>query len=161
LDDADPETEAEQRQMLSEFIERCQSAESVMEDQREHFQTLRNLEREAPRLLERLPDEIEAVEARIADAEQQLARVRADAPASAEDVAGNIPEARKRLDAAREVIEAGQTALEQDDTPAAALSVRTGQETVAQATQLLDAVAKLTAQLDEARSNSGPLRADV
>src|SRR5690606_31009160 len=88
-------------------------------------------------------------------------RVRADAPASAEDVAGNIPEARKRLDAAREVIEAGQTALEQDDTPAAALSVRTGQETVAQATQLLDAVAKLTAQLDEARSNSGPLRADV
>src|SRR5690606_24029322 len=42
LDDADPETEAEQRQMLSEIIERCQSAESVMEDQREHFQTLRN-----------------------------------------------------------------------------------------------------------------------
>ncbi|MPZ98645.1 MAG: hypothetical protein GEU80_04750 [Dehalococcoidia bacterium] len=161
LDDSDPETEAEQRQMLGEIIQRCESAQGVMAEQREHFQTLRNMERDASELLEQLPGALAASEAHIVESEHRLEQVRAEAPASAEEVAGNIEEARKRLAAAREAIEAGHAALGQEAGAAAALSVRTAQETVAQAAQLLGAIDQLAVVLDEARTNGQPLRADV
>jgi len=161
LDDAEPETPPEQRQMLGEIIERCQRAQAVMAEQREHFQELRNLERDAPQLLARLPGEVTNVERQVGDAERQLELIAAGAPASAEAVAGNIPEARKRLAAARELIDAGQAAVGQTDLSTAAVSVRAAQEAVAEAGQLAEAIAHAATQLDEARSKAAELRADI
>jgi hypothetical protein len=160
LDDHEPEPEAERRQMLEEIIARCTQAESVMAEQREHFQALRNLEREAPQLLDSLPASIDAVEGGIPAVEAQFERVDHEAPLSAQAVAGNAVEARKRLAAAREFVAAGRAALP-DDRSNAARNVRAAQEAVSQATALLDAITKLAALLEEAHERLDPLRADV
>jgi hypothetical protein len=160
LDDREPEPEPQRRQMLEEIVARCRQAETLMAEQREHFRELRNLERDAPQLLDALPASIDAVERRIPEAESQLDSVEADAPASARAVAGNIVEARKRVSTARELVDAGRNALA-SDRGAAARSVRAAQQAVAQATALLDAIAQLAAQAIEARDQAGALRAEV
>ncbi|MDA0301255.1 MAG: hypothetical protein O2822_01900, partial [Chloroflexi bacterium] len=161
LDDAEPESEADQRTMLQEMITLCGSAQEIMDDQQEHFQRLRDLEREAPRLLDGLPDAVQSVEQRIPNAERQLATVIAEAPGSGKAIAGNISEAHKRLVAANELIAGGRAAYEQDDRPGTARSVRAAQDLIAQGGSLLDAIAQLDAQLTEARDRAPALRADV
>lgn len=161
LDDAEPEPDPERREMLIEIVRRCEAAQGVMGDQREHFQTLRNLERDAPRILQQLPDEIAGMRGRVEVAEQMVARLEAEAPTSARGVAGNIAEARKRLTAAQELVDAGLGEAAQKRASGAARSVRAAQDLLAQAGGLLDAVTQMHAQLNQARTGLGALRAEV
>src|SRR5690606_25616115 len=80
LDDAEPETPPEQRQMLGEIIERCERAQAVMAEQREHFQELRNLQRDAPKLLKQLPHQVLDAERQVEKAERQLEGIALAAP---------------------------------------------------------------------------------
>ncbi len=161
LDDADPETDEEQRGILDEIVRRCEEAQAVMDAQREHFQALRDLQRNAPELLERIPGEIGRVGQRLGETEALLVRIRTEAPTSAASVAGNLEEARKRLAAANELVTAGHDELRQDRRPGAARSIKAAQDLVAQAASLLDAVHLLHEQLEEARGRAEALRAEV
>lgn len=164
LDDATPETAADREKLLNEIMARCTKAQELLTAQTERFRQLRDLERRAPELLAAQPEAIDAVEARLADAEAQLETLRADAPGAAEAVRGNPAEARKRITLARTTTAAGTNALAQNDAVAAGRAVKAAQDALAQAVALLDAIdhqatalteaqGRLAAALDQARAD--------
>jgi hypothetical protein len=151
LDDATPEAPPDREQMLNQIVAHCEKAQALLTEQTDRFQQLRDLERRAPELLAAQPDAIAAVERRIPDAEAALAILRADAPAAASAVAGHVAEARKRIDLARAAAKDGSAALERNERNVAGRAVRAAQDTLAQASKLLDAIEREASALNDAR----------
>jgi len=152
LDDATPETPADRETLLNEVIARCTKAQGLLTAQTERFQQLRDLERRAPELLAAQPVAIDAVEARLANAEANLETLNAHAPGAAQSVRGNPAEARKRIELARTTTTAGTKALASEDPVAAGRAVKAAQDALAQASALLDAIDHQAAALTEAQS---------
>jgi uncharacterized membrane protein YgcG len=152
LDDNDPETPPEREQLLTEIVARCEKAQATVAEQTKRFQELRDLERRAPEVFAEQEQRLPAVEARLPEMEGSLAVLRSDASGSSHAVQGNITEARKRIELARRAIGDGRTALAAANPGAAARGAKASQDALAQAVGLLDAIARESAALDEARS---------
>lgn len=152
LDDNDPETPPEREQLLTEIVARCEKAQDLVEEQTKRFQELRDLERRAPEVFAEQERRLPEVEGRLPEVEASLAVLRSDASGSSHAVQGNITEARKRIELARRAVGDGRTALEAGDSGAAARGAKASQDALAQAVGLLDAIARESAALDEARS---------
>ncbi|MDQ3879964.1 MAG: TPM domain-containing protein, partial [Chloroflexota bacterium] len=160
LDDAVPETPEAREKMLREIVERCGRAQGVIDAHRDRFRELRDLERTAPEVLERLPAELDELEQRATSAEAALATLQQYAEASWRPVKGNVIEARKRLASARELLPAGRRSVERGDRQAAARSTRAAQQAAGEARTLLEAVVRLSDSLEQAqRSLPGELAA--
>jgi uncharacterized membrane protein YgcG len=156
LDDAEPEDPPTREAMLKEIIERCQRAGSALDRQAAHIGELRQLERDAPAILESLPAQVEAQEQRVPAAEATLASLASYAASTVSPVKGNVAEARKGLTGARTAIARGVEALERGgpgtggDRRTAAREIGIAQDGIAGASALLDAVDKLAAAVREA-----------
>jgi uncharacterized membrane protein YgcG len=151
LDDEVPEDPDTREKMLQEVLQRAQRAQALLDEQRARVDQLRDLERTAPQILAALPAQLNAVEARIPDAENTLGGLSGYAESSWQSLKGNVPEARKRLDHARQQVEAGRQAAETGDRAVAARSARSAQEAMAEAARLLEAIAALAKSLREAQ----------
>jgi uncharacterized membrane protein YgcG len=151
LDDAVPEDAPTRARMLDEIIGRSKRAEATLAGQQAQLDQLRDLERTAPQVLAQLPPAIEAQEARLPEAEPQLAADDGLAPTVWQPVRGNAVEAGKRLQEARRQVEAGQAAEAASDRSAAAQAARGAQLALTEATRLLDAIDGLATQIDQAR----------
>ncbi len=151
LDDDVPETPEQREAMLKEIVERCQRAKATTAEQTQHFQELRDLQRNAPQLVERLPGDLDEIEARIPGVEATLAGLGSYADSSSAPVSGNVVEARKRLAAARALVAKGKTALASNDVATAARAVKAAQDAAAQASTLLDSIDNLARALEDAR----------
>ncbi len=149
LDDAEPETPEQREQMLGEILERTKRAQAALDAQIERIERLRDLERDAPQIVEKLPDQIAAVEARLPSAETALGTLGAYADSVRAPVHGNVEEARKGLAGARASLDRARAALPAD-ARTAARQVQTAQEGVAGAAALLDAIDKLAAAARDA-----------
>jgi uncharacterized membrane protein YgcG len=152
LDDAQPETPEQREAMLNDIVQRTDRASAALEEQTKRFAELRDLERRAPEVLAAQAAAIAQVEARLADTELRVATLRQDAPRSSQAVAGNVAEARKRLELARRTTDEGKTALDSGDRAAASRAALASRDAVAQAGGLLDAVDRQGRALDEARA---------
>ena len=150
LDDAEPEEPSMREKMLTEIVERNTRAQALLAEQTERFKELRDLERRAPEVLTEEETKIVAVEERLPGTAEALGRLEADSPGTARPLAGNIVESRKRLALASKAISEGRSALERGDRSAAARAAQAAQDTVAQATALLDAIQRGTEALREA-----------
>ncbi len=150
LDDAYPETPPERDAMLREVIARCTRAQQLLDAQERRFDDLRDLEASAPAQLAALPAAIEALRVRRTAADQVATRLRtAYAPAATGSVNGNLAEAGKALDATAD--EAARGAAVVGAKPSeGVIALRRAQEAMARATQLVDAVERLVAGLDDA-----------
>src|SRR5664279_6041028 len=104
LDDEIPEDAATHRHMLEELVRGCRRAQARLDDVKEEFERLREIEAKAPQILAALPAQADALEARFAAAQAGMARLSAYADASWHAVAPNIDEAQKRLTAVREAV---------------------------------------------------------
>ncbi|MCU1438400.1 MAG: hypothetical protein JWP66_1487, partial [Naasia sp.] len=166
LDDAQPETPEQRRELSSRIIALCEEADAELDAQAEEFDKLRELGRRAPEALAAMTTEAEAIDARLPAAEAALANLSTRyAAAALADIAGNPDQARKLLSFAAsegghaaESIRAGQGA-------AAAVAVRGAQQSLDQARTLLDAVeradADLAAALEQLDGEIGDLRSDI
>jgi len=152
LDDATPETPTDREALLNEIVTRCAKAQELLTAQTERFRELRDLERRAPELLAAQPAAIEAVEARLSEAEATLDALRAEAPGAAQAVRGNPAEARKRIALSRTTAAAGTNALAQTDAAGAGRAVKAAQDALAQAAGLLDAIDHQATALSEAQT---------
>lgn len=162
LDDADPETPEQRRAMLTEILERSKKASAALDAQLERLERLRDLERTAPQQLEAMPARIAEVERTRITAESSLGRITAEfAPSAAEPVAGNLVEADKALAAVRTEVERGRTAIAAGDTRTGAVAAKNAEEGIASATALLEAIDRLATRLDEARSATVDVLAEV
>jgi predicted nucleic acid-binding Zn-ribbon protein len=152
LDDHIPDTEEQQRSWLGEIIRRSEAALTSLQEQKADFDSLRELEKNAPQALAAVNAGAIDADGKIAKAEQTLAEMRGKyADSALVQVTDNISQAKERLafvqnasTTAREKLEAGEGSL-------AAVAVRAAEESLHQTNVLLGAISKVSGSLDEAR----------
>jgi uncharacterized membrane protein YgcG len=151
LDDATPEDPPTRERMLREILARCERAQGLVGEQAARIDSLRDLQKTAPDVLQKLPDQVASVEARLPAADATRLRLESYAAASWAAVRGNVTEARKRLEFVTAETGRGTTAVAAGDLQTAAVAARGAQDALAQAGTLLDSVDRLAVSLDQAR----------
>lgn len=140
LDDAEPESEAQARAMLTEVLQLCQSADEALDAQAEEFATLRDMQSRAPQVLAATRQRAQEVSSRLAGARAALATLATTyPPAALGSVAANPDQAQALLAAAEQSVAQGLAVVETDRAAAVGLA-RAAEDAVAQAVRLLDAV---------------------
>ena len=148
LDDATPE--AQRRQMLEQLVRGCRSAQQRLDAQAARFEQLRALQKQAPAIIEALPAQADALEARLTAAGPAMAHLQTYADPDWQAVAPNLGEVGKRVAAARAAVDAGRAAVTAGDGPKAAAAAQAGQDALAQGGRFVDAIDGLAKQLDAA-----------
>ena len=162
LDDAEPEDEQTTREMLSEILRLCRSADDRLDAQVEAFDRLRNLEGTVPDVMAALGPRAQEVGARLPQEEQRLESMRGRYAATAlAPVIDNVQQARQRLDAAQGELTQARSALDAGRRGEAVVSTRAAEDAVAQASTLLDGIARLETDLLEAGGRIAAARAET
>jgi cytoskeletal protein RodZ len=155
LDDDVPEAPDVRRTMVEQMLGHVQRSKTALDEQRQRIEQLREVERRAPEILAGLPALLDALEARIPEAEHTLSGLERFAEQSRASVAGNLDEARQRLAEAHAAVTEGQAALSREDHSAAGRSARAAQQDQAEVERLLGAIDSLAASLREAEAVAG------
>ncbi|MCT9870109.1 TPM domain-containing protein [Paenarthrobacter aurescens] len=154
LDDHIPDTEEQQRSWLGEIIRRSEAALASLRDQKADFDSLRELEKNAPQALAAVSAGAKDADAKIANAEQSLEGLRAKYAESAlAQVSDNILQAKERLAFVQNAVTAAQEKLAAGENSMAAVAVRAAEESLHQTNVLIDAISKTAGSLDEARAS--------
>ena len=162
LDDDVPEDEPTTRQMLGEILRLTEAADRGLDEQAEAFGRLRDLEKNAPAVLEALAPRIAALRDRIPQEERRLADLRSRFAESAlAPVRDNVTEARARLAAAEQEVHEALDALGAGRPGDAVGDIRAAEDAVAQTTTLLDAVGRLATDLEAAGGRVAEVRAET
>jgi uncharacterized membrane protein YgcG len=162
LDETPGPDEATRRSTLEEIIRRCTAADGRLDAESEAFDALRDIEARVEAEAAELAERRAATEARIPAATAALEAVRARYVGPvATAIAGNVDQARQRLEFAGSVTGQATEAVAAGDRPRAALAVRAAEEALDQAATLLDAVERGRSDLDAARAAVDALVAEV
>ncbi|WP_104136422.1 TPM domain-containing protein [Arthrobacter sp. ZGTC131] len=152
LDDHIPDTEEQQRSWLGEIIRRSEAALASLQEQKADFDSLRELEKNAPQALAAVNAGATDADAKITKAEKTLAELRGRYAESAlVQVADNITQAKERLAFVQNAGTTAREKLEEGEGSLAAVAVRAAEESLHQTNVLLGAISKVAGSLDEAR----------
>lgn len=153
LDDHIPDTEEQQRTWLGEIIRRSEAALASLQEQKADFDSLRELEKNAPQALAAVNAGAREADAKIASADQSLATMRSKyADSALTQVSDNIVQAKERLAFVQNAFQTAQQKLNEGEGSLAAVAVRAAEESLHQTNVLLDAISKVAANLDDARN---------
>ncbi|MBT2566500.1 TPM domain-containing protein [Arthrobacter sp. ISL-85] len=153
LDDHIPDTEEQQRTWLGEIIRRSEAALESLQEQKADFDSLRELEKNAPQALAAVNAGAREADGKIASAEQSLAAMRSQyADSALAQVSDNIVQAKERLAFVQNASQTAQQKLSGGEGSLAAVAVRAAEESLHQTNVLLEAISKVEANLDEARN---------
>jgi hypothetical protein len=153
LDDAFPESSDEKRALTQQLIDLAEKADADLDAQADAFDALRELEKNAPRILDEVDAAASALATRLAAAEATTQQLAARySPATIATIVQNAAQARTLLDLAATTAKNARTQLSAGSTGSATVAVRAAQSSVAQAAQLLDAVDTLARELAEAQT---------
>nr|WSX54530.1 TPM domain-containing protein [Streptomyces sp. NBC_00974] len=151
LDDAYPEDDATRRRMLDEIVARCTEANRRLDAQSDDFDRLRDLEKNAPRVLAAVEARFSALTGRTATAQATLTALgRQYADSASAPVAANPEQAEDRLLFATSNLGEARAAIGSGDNGKAAVHVRAVEGAVDQAATLVDAVERRAQELAEA-----------
>ena len=154
LDDHIPDTEEQQRSWLGEIIRRSEAALASLQEQKADFDSLRELEKNAPQALAAVNAGAREADTRIATAEQTLAELRTKyADSALAQVSDNIGQAKERLAFVQNATSTAQDKLASGEGSLAAVAVRAAEESLHQTKVLLEAITKVSGNLDEARNS--------
>ncbi|WP_159707604.1 TPM domain-containing protein, partial [Arthrobacter sp. 18067] len=154
LDDHIPDTEEQQRSWLGEIIRRSEAALASLRDQKADFDSLRELEKNAPQALAAVSAGARDADSKIANTEQSLEGLRAKyADSALTQVSDNILQAKERLAFVQNAVTAAQEKLAAGENSLAAVAVRAAEESLHQTNVLIDAISKTAGSLDEARAS--------
>lgn len=162
LDDEVPETDAQRRDMHIRIVQLCDAADALLDDNVEAFDELRKLEQDAPNALERIRTQLAATRTALPQAPPALATLAESyEPAELVTVSDNPAQAEQRLKLAETQVDAAVRALAAGRRGEAAFAIRTAEEAVAQAAQLIQAVMTLGTDLAAAEAQARGLIADL
>ncbi len=162
LDDEIPDTVEEQRAWYGEIIRRCEAANAALQEQKANFDSLRELEQNAPQALSAVSTGSEAATAKIGQAQSTLEALQSRyADSALTTVKDNIGQANERLEFVRTASQTGQEKLTAADASGAAVAVRAAEESLHQANLLLDAVGKVARDMDAANAGLQKAIADT
>lgn len=148
-ENADEQT---QRRLLAAILQRTGAANEKLDAQVQHFDKLRDLEKQAPQVLAALNDEVAALDVRIPAVREELAALAAMySPKALESVTGNPDEAASRLAFVREQMAAGLEDVAANRLGEAAITALAAQEAAGQARAFLDAVGRIGKDLGQAQ----------
>ncbi len=154
LDDHIPDTEEQQRSWLGEIIRRSEAALESLREQKADFDSLRELEKNAPQALANVAAGANEAEAKINSAEQSLNGLREKyADSALGHVSDNITQAKDRLAFVQNATTTAQEKLAAGESSLAAVAVRAAEEGLHQTNVLIDAISKVAGSLDEARNS--------
>jgi predicted nucleic acid-binding Zn-ribbon protein len=154
LDDHIPDTEEQQRSWLGEIIRRSEAALESLREQKADFDSLRELEKNAPQALATVAAGANEAEAKISSAEQSLNGLREKyADSALGHVSDNITQAKDRLAFVQNATTTAQEKLAAGESSLAAVAVRAAEEGLHQTNVLIDAISKVAGSLDEARNS--------
>jgi hypothetical protein len=148
LDDSEPETAEQRRQMIQEVLSRAKKAAAAIDGQAQTLAGLRDFERNAPEQIARLETEVGRLDALRERTTADEARLADYAEASTASVAGNLEGATAKIAGARDKLAEARRALEDSKPSAAAIAARTAQLALTDAEALLGAVTHLVLSLD-------------
>lgn len=149
------DNEQQQRQMLTALLQHTSRANETLDAQSDRFDKLRDLEKNASKVLAATDQKLNRLEARVPQVREELARLAGVySPAALGSVGDNADEAAERIAFAREQVQAGQEDVAAGLGGEAAITSLAAQEAAAQAQALLDAVGRLGQDLSEARSRT-------
>ena len=162
LDDSVPETAEQRRAMTAHIIELCEVADTELDAQADAFDDLRKLEQNAPKALETVVTDAEAVRARLATARTTLATLQESfSTAALSSIASNPDQVAKLLEFVGSSGSTAQAAIASGDSGSAAINVRAAQASIGQTTQLLDSIDSLASGLADARGKLAAAVADT
>ncbi len=151
LDDSEPETEPQKRQMNAEIIRMCMAVSEALDEQAEKFDELRDLQAKAPEVLQEMAQRAAEILARVPGARTVLTQLATSYPAtSLASVDKNVDQAEALIAAAKEQVAQGTVALKTDDRATAVTHARAAEDAVGQASKLLDAVSEADINLKAA-----------
>ena len=144
--------EQRQRELLKTVLEYTTAANDKLDEQVERFDRLRDLEKDAPKVLDGLEGKLTRLDGRVPQVREELAGLAAVySPAALAAVRSNPDDAGGRIAFSREQVQAGREELAAGRTGGAAVSSLAAEEAAAQAESLLDAVGRLGKDLTDAR----------
>ncbi|WP_341934874.1 TPM domain-containing protein [Microbacterium sp. LWO14-1.2] len=162
LDDEIEDTVYDRRAWHIRIIQLCDEIDDVLDDNTEAFDALRELEQNAPQELERVRGERAALDPVLAGAEAALAGLAATYDQQAlGTVIDNPAQAAERAALADRSIAAAAQAITDGRTGEAAFAIRTAEQSVAQAAQLVKAITDLGADLGRIESQAQALMAEL
>lgn len=154
LDDHIPDTEDDQRSWLMEIIGRTRDAQRPLEEQKEAFAGLRQLETRLPEALAQLKEESERVrpelDAAAAHIDQLSTRY---ADSALQPLREDLGQARERLRFADEMAGQAEEAARSDDRSSAVVRLRAGEEGAGQAAGLLRSIRESAEGLSAAETS--------
>jgi len=153
LDDAEPETAEQRRQMIQDVITRAQQAHATADQQTAALARLRDMEKKAPEALDRLEDQARVVESSVDKARADDGRLARYAGASTAAVATNIESALGKIAHARDLLREGREQLEAKAPAKAAVAAKGAEDALTDAATLLAAVTNLADTLDRAAAD--------
>ena len=162
LDDDQPEDEPTARALHAEIIRTSRAADGRLDAQVAAFDRLRDLETRAPEFVAGLGTRLDAVTARLPEAEAGWARLQERYAATAlEPVAGHLDQARQLLTAAGVEVAEARAELTTPGPSAAVVSGRVAEDAITQAETLLDGVPRLGSELTDAAARVAAARTEV
>ena len=173
LDDANPETAEQKRQLTTEIIQLCEAASASLAAQSTDFEQLRQLETHAPEVLETVAATHGGLPARIDGAETVIAGLAKKFGAAAvASVDGSVAQSRELVAFAATAITEARAALAAGKTSEAAVAVRGAQQAVGQVERAVAAidtlaaglpalVERLAAAIDDVKSDLAEARAGL
>ena len=154
IDDVEPDTEEQERAWYTEIIDLCAQANTALDEQAADFDELRQLEKRAPEASASVAQGISSADARIAQAEADLASLGSQyTDAAIATVADNTGQAQERIRFATSALAEANAKLTAGALSAASVGIRATEESVDQANLLLDSVDRLGADLHRAAQN--------
>jgi hypothetical protein len=153
LDDAFPETDEEKLGMTRQIVDLCESADAELDAQADAFDALRELEKNAPAVLDGVDASVAALRSRLPAGTQALQQLSAQyAPTAIATVASNVAQATTIIGLAESASSTARSSIAAGSTGPAAVSARAAEAGVGQAKRLLDAIDTLAGGLARART---------
>lgn len=164
LDDNVPETDDERRSILVQIITTSTEIDSVLDDQVENFDAMRNLLINADARFDSITQQLIGLRARLETASQQLTDlIGKHGENTLTSILDNVDLARSQIDFAEATADQGRAAITApvgQQGPAVA-AIRSAEGSIEQATVLLDAIDHADANIAAARSRMPALIAEV
>ncbi|WP_221585766.1 YgcG family protein [Microbacterium sp. G2-8] len=162
LEDDAPEALERQREMLGEIVSLLERADQDLDDKAEGFEKLRELDENAPQVLEQLA----AKRASAADAPEriaaEIARLRETyASPALDDVDGNDEQAATRLAFVDTALDEARAHLDAGDSGEAALDLRDAERALGQVDELVGAVTVLSGSFAESEAWASEMIAEL
>jgi uncharacterized membrane protein YgcG len=162
IDDDQPEPAPERTAMYQRILERTAAARDTVETELVRLAALRDLEHNAPQLLESLAPQLDQLAARRAAAEASLKAVTDQyGPTAVKPVDGNLAEADKAVAGARAELARGRVAASSGDLKSAAVALRHVEDAMASTSGLIDGVERLRGDLAQATAQVEALITEV